>query len=78
MREPILVTLLKMRPHYSQSSRENVTTYSGTSPLASYKEKEVPPTPTPPLLGGGETLGNWKPGVSHIAMGVCRCYRLVF
>ena len=30
-----------MRPHYSQSSRENATPSSGTSPLASYKE--VPP-----------------------------------
>ena len=38
MCEPILVTLLKMRPHYSQSSRENATPSSGTSPLASYKE----------------------------------------
>ena len=27
---PILVTLLKMRPHYSQSSRENATPSSGT------------------------------------------------
>ena len=34
----ILVTLLKMRPHYSQSSRENVTPSSSTCPLASYKE----------------------------------------
>ena len=32
-----------MRPHYSQSSRENATPSSGTSPLASYKE--VPPPP---------------------------------
>ena len=38
---PILVTLLKMQPHYSQPSRENATPSSGTSPLASYKE--VPP-----------------------------------
>ena len=30
-----------MRPHYSQSSRENATPSSDTSPLASYKE--VPP-----------------------------------
>ena len=37
----ILETLLKMRPHYSQSSRENATPSSGTSPLASFKE--VPP-----------------------------------
>ena len=41
MCDPILVTLLKMRPHYSQSSRDNGTPSSGTSPLASYKE--VPP-----------------------------------
>ena len=38
--DPILVTLLKMRAN-SQSSRENVTPSSGTSPLACYKE--VPP-----------------------------------
>ena len=44
MCNPILVTLMKMRPHYSQFSHENVTQSSGTSPLASYKE--VPP-PTP-------------------------------
>ena len=36
-----------MQPHYSQSSRENATQSSGTSPLASYKEvstlgKQVP------------------------------------
>ena len=37
MWDPILVTLLKMQPHYSQSSRENATPSSGTSPLASYK-----------------------------------------
>ena len=43
MCDPILVTLLKMQPHYSQSSRENATPSSGTSPLASYKE--VPPPP---------------------------------
>ena len=39
-------TLLKMRPHDSQSSRENATPFSGTSPLASYKEV---PTPCPHL-----------------------------
>ena len=39
--DSILVTLLKMRPHYSQSSPENATPSSSTSPLASYKE--VPP-----------------------------------
>ena len=32
-----------MRPHDSQSSRENATPSSGTSPVASYKE--VPPPP---------------------------------
>ena len=39
---PILVTLLKMRPHSSQSSRENATPSSSTSPLASYKEVTPP------------------------------------
>ena len=34
-----------MRPHYSQSSRENATPSSGTSPLASYKEVPHPPPP---------------------------------
>ena len=46
MCDPILYTPLKMQPHYSQSSRENATQSSGTSPLASYKE--VPP----PRAGG--------------------------
>ena len=41
MCDPILVTLLKMQPHYSHSSRKNATPSSGTSPLASYEE--VPP-----------------------------------
>ena len=41
MCDPILVTPLKMLPHYSQSRRENATPSSGTSPLASYKK--VPP-----------------------------------
>ena len=40
MCDPILVTLLKMRPHYSQSSHENATPSSGTSPLAF---KKIPP-----------------------------------
>ena len=43
MCDPILVTPLKMRPHYSQPSRENATPSSGTSPLASYKEGLPPP-----------------------------------
>ena len=34
--DPILVTLLKMHPHDSQSSRENATQSSGTAPLACY------------------------------------------
>jgi len=38
MCDPILVTPLKMQPHYSQSSRENATPSSGTSPVASYKQ----------------------------------------
>ena len=46
MCHPIVVTLLKMQPHYGQSSRENVTVSSGASPLASYKE-------VPALLGQG-------------------------
>ena len=44
--DPILVTLLKMRPHYSQSIHENATPSSGTSPLASYKEAPPPPGST--------------------------------
>ena len=40
---PVLVTLLKMRPHYSQSSHENAAPSIGTYPLASYEE--VPPSP---------------------------------
>ena len=38
----ILVTLLKMRPHYSQSGRENAIPSIGTSPLASYNEISPP------------------------------------
>ena len=41
---PILVTLLKMRPLYSHSTRENVTPSGGISPLASCKG--VPPPPS--------------------------------
>ena len=41
MCDPILVNLLKMQAHYSQSSRGNATPSSSTSPLASYME--VPP-----------------------------------
>lgn len=40
----ILVTLWNIQPHYSQSSHDNVTPSSGTSPSAYYKE--VPPSPS--------------------------------
>ena len=42
-----------MGPHYSQSSRDNATPSSRTSPLASYKE--VPPPP-PPVLARSAIL----------------------
>ena len=45
MCNPILETLLKMGPHYSQYSSENAT------PLASYN-KEEPPLPGYKLLKG--------------------------
>ena len=44
---PWLITLLKMRPHHSQPSRENATPTSGASPLASYKEVRPAPPPVP-------------------------------
>ena len=44
MCDPILVILLKMQPHYSQSSHENATPPSGTFQLASHKK-----IPTLPL-----------------------------
>ena len=49
MCDRILVTLLKMRPHYCPSSRENATPSGGTSPLASYTEvtAQRPPPPRP-------------------------------
>ena len=50
MCDPILETLLKMRPNYSRSSSENATPSSGTSPLASYKE--VPPSPGTEMAKG--------------------------
>ena len=59
--DPILVTLLKMRPHYSQSSRENATPSSGTSPSASYKE--VPPFRPPPGTNNAQTL---LPGMNSV------------
>ena len=42
MYNPILVRLLKMKPCYSQPSRENATPSSGTSPLVPYKEVPSP------------------------------------
>ena len=60
MCDPILVTLLKMRPHYSQSSRENATPSSGTSLLASYKEVTTPPylREEPPWVPPGLEVNN--------------------
>ena len=54
---PVLVTLLKMRPNYSQSSHENAAPSSGTYPLASYEE--IPPSPRGARTG--------KEDVMHIA-----------
>ena len=45
MCDPILATLLKMQPHYCQSSRQNATPCSGTLPLASYNKMYPPPPP---------------------------------
>ena len=45
MCHPILVSLLKFRPLYSQSSCENATPSSGTFLLASYNEVTLPPPP---------------------------------
>ena len=41
MCDPILKTLMKMKPHHSQSRCENATLSGGTSPLGYYWE--VPP-----------------------------------
>ena len=64
MCDPILVTLLKMQPHSSQSSRENATPSSGTSPLASYKEVPPPRENDP---------SNVKTGLKHII-----CFGLIY
>ena len=61
MHDPILVTLLKMRPHYSQSSRENTTPSSGTSPSTSFKE--VSPYAPPPGTNNAQTL---LPGMNSV------------
>ena len=58
MCDPVLVTLLKLRPNYSQSSRENAAPSGSTSPLAS--NKEIPP-PSPRDARTG------KEDVMHIA-----------
>ena len=42
--DPTLVTLLKKEPHYSQSSCENATPSSGTSPVVFYWETLPPPS----------------------------------
>ena len=47
IRKCALVTLLKMRSHYSQSSCENATSSGGTSQLASYEEVPTPPPTSP-------------------------------
>ena len=49
MCDPTLVTVWKMQRHYRQSSRENATPSSGTSPFASYKEVTPPPSPLHPF-----------------------------
>ena len=51
--DPILVTLLKTRPHYCHSSRENATPSRGTSPIASCKR--VPPPPPPGKLASSKS-----------------------
>ena len=45
-----------MRPHDSQTSRENATPSSGTSPLASYKEVAPPPPPSRVVFPLGQAL----------------------
>ena len=77
MRDPILVTLLKMQHHYSQSSRENTTPSSGISPLASYKEV---PAPLPPLRATDTfPCPAWRVLVGYlrtiIKMTECRSYQ---
>ena len=65
--DPILVTLLKTRPRYSHSSRENATPSSGRSPLAFCKG--VPPHP--PLAGVFRTRSWWQSVVKVARSGVC-------
>ena len=63
---PILLTLLKMRPHDIQSNRENATPSSGKSPVASYKE--VPP---PPPGNGNEQKHMYKHMVNYRGVKGC-------
>ena len=61
MCDPILVTLLKMWPHYSQSSCENGTPSNGRCTLASYSMyKKVPPP------GGGGVNKTRSPSLASI------------
>ena len=60
MCDPILVNLLKMQRHYSQSSRENATPSSGTSLLASCKG--VPPPPG--------FFAQFKPAIKQFLAGI--------
>ena len=57
MCDPILLTLLKTRPHYSKSSLENATPSSGTSPSASYKEVTPGSVVTKPFIWYFGVLG---------------------
>ena len=67
MCNPILVTLLKKRPHYSQSSHKNVTPSGGTSPLASYKE--VPPHPPHNTFASGKRIDAIEQAIIYVIGG---------
>ena len=60
-----------MRPHYSQSTRENATPSSGTSPLAYYKEvtprvkMEQQTSPPPPKSNMHEASQKPKRVIFH-------------
>ena len=56
--QPILVTLLKMRPHYTHSSRENATPSSDTSLLGSCKGVP-PPGLSTNLVKFQDAQGKW-------------------
>ena len=57
--QPILVTLLKMRPHYTHSSRENATPSSDTSLLGSCKGVPPPPGLSTNLVKFQDAQGKW-------------------